>query len=571
MIKYKYDSNENITNIKYNLGGINNEIINTFNDDDLIINTLFSSKKIDYTYDLLGRLKGSKINDAYEISYEYMSNGKNTSTLLKKLKSGNDIYSYKYDKLNNLTHVYKNDELLNKYYYDDYNQLIKEIDFESEIITKYKYDNVGNMLYKKVYDLNTYKFITKDIYNYNNENQQDQLTKFNNTIITYDEIGNPLTIGDTINLTWINGRELETYNDGINLISYKYNSDGIRISKKVNNNETKYYLEDNDIIFEKKGNNVLYYLRNDIDDLFGFMYNDDLYYYIKNNTNDIIGILDSSHNIVAKYKYDSWGKVISITDCNGYDISNDINNIANINPFRYRSYYYDSETKLYYLNSRYYNPGWKRFINPDSYGGEVGGNILSHNMYAYALNNPIGNYDEDGNLALSLSSYGLAFAATLILAPLAKKVIGGTAKVISSLINDISHSLSKPKSKPKQKKSSREKAQSKTKVKTAVKIKAGTKPQNNKRNEEKPCVVAIKGNDNRILITNVRMTIDETHDYVEMGGDVMCDSRSYAKRVAKRFDGWYEDRKIKNEIGYYRHFHPWNDRKHPHIWYYSRF
>ena len=104
---------------------------------------------------------------------------------------------------------------------------------------------------------------------------------------------------------------------------------------------------------------MLYYLRNDIDDLFGFMYNDDLYYYIKNNTNDIIGILDSSHNIVAKYKYDSWGKVISITDCNGYDISNDINNIANINPFRYRSYYYDSETELYYLNSRYYNPEWK--------------------------------------------------------------------------------------------------------------------------------------------------------------------------------------------------------------------
>lgn len=237
------------------------------------------------------------------------------------------------------------------------------------------------MLYKKIYVLNTYNFITKDIYNYNNENMQYQLTKFNNTIINYDGIDNPLIIGDTINLTWINGKELETYNDGINLISYKYNSGSIRISKKVNNNETKYYLEDNDIIFEKKDNNVLYYLRNDIDDLFGFMYNDDLYYYIKNNTNDIIGILDSSHNIVAKYKYDPWDEVIFITDCNGYDISNDINNIASINQFRYRSYYYDSETKLYYLNSRYYNPEWKRFINPDSYGGQIGDNILLHNIY----------------------------------------------------------------------------------------------------------------------------------------------------------------------------------------------
>lgn len=556
MIKYKYDSNENITNIKYNLGAINNEIINTFNDDDLIINTLFSSKKIDYTYDLLGRLKGSKINDAYEINYEYMSNGKNTSTLLKKLKSGNDIYSYKYDKLNNLTHVYKNNELLNKYYYDDYNQLIKEIDFESKIITKYKYDNVGNMLYKKVYDLNTYNFITKDIYNYNNENWQDQLTKFNNTIITYDEIGNPLTIGDTINLTWINGRELETYNDGINLISYKYNSDGIRISKKVNNNETKYYLEDNDIIFEKKGNNVLYYLRNDIDDLFGFMYNDDLYYYIKNNTNDIIGILDSSHNIVAKYKYDSWGKVISITDCNGYDISNDINNIANINPFRYRSYYYDSETELYYLNSRYYNPEWKRFINPDSYGGQIGGNILLHNIYIYSLNNPILYNDESGNLVGTLSlatgvlyAFGQAMLKAAIYVTFGSLVIGGSISAGKAMADSRSRSKTKKKNKRK------------TKTKTATAAKAKTSTRKSSYNN-KPCTEAYFTQGMRDVVRGERLTIEETIARVNAKGNVMCDSYWPAKEVATAVSAnpICEINKIQRKgYKYYYHFHPNRD------------
>jgi len=71
-----------------------------------------------------------KINDLYDNSYEYLSNGKNTSTLVKNLKLGSDKYSYKYDKLGNITHVYNNDKLINKYYYDDYNQLVKEKDYE---------------------------------------------------------------------------------------------------------------------------------------------------------------------------------------------------------------------------------------------------------------------------------------------------------------------------------------------------------------------------------------------------------------------------------------------------------
>lgn len=129
-------------------------------------------------------------------------------------------------------------------------------------------------------------------------------------------------------------------------------------------------------------------------ELIGFEYNNVPYYYLKNNQNDIIGIIDANKNVLAKYTYDSWGKIISIKDNNNTEITSNTH-IANINPFRYRSYYYDLETKLYYLNSRYYNPEWGRFINAD---GTIGADkdILSYNLYIYVCNNPINNVDFSG-------------------------------------------------------------------------------------------------------------------------------------------------------------------------------
>ncbi len=70
-------------------------------------------------------------------------------------------------------------------------------------------------------------------------------------------------------------------------------------------------------MFERTGNNLIYYLRNETDGLIGLQYNNEIYYYIKNAQNDIIGILDSNDNVVTRYTYDAWGNIISITDGNG--------------------------------------------------------------------------------------------------------------------------------------------------------------------------------------------------------------------------------------------------------------
>ena len=110
------------------------------------------------------------------------------------------------------------------------------------------------------------------------------------------------------------------------------------------------------------------------------------YYYLKNGQEDITHIVDEDGNEVASYKYDAWGNHLEVT---GGDI-------AEINPYRYRGYRYDSETGLYYLQSRYYNPEWGRFISADGYVS-TGQGILGNNMFAYCGNNPVNRVDLNGH------------------------------------------------------------------------------------------------------------------------------------------------------------------------------
>ena len=140
---------------------------------------------------------------------------------------------------------------------------------------------------------------------------------------------------------------------------------------------------------------MLYYIY-DNNEIIGLKYDNQTYFYKKNLQGDIIGLYNSNFEQIVTYTYDSWGKVITVTDTNGNEIT-DESNIALINPFRYRSYYYDKETELYYLNSRYYNPTWGRFINADNLIGTTD-KIITYNLYSYCENNPIIMKDYDGKI-----------------------------------------------------------------------------------------------------------------------------------------------------------------------------
>lgn len=165
---------------------------------------------------------------------------------------------------------------------------------------------------------------------------------------------------------------------------------------------------------------MIYYIRNTDGELLGLKYNNQLYYYKKNYQQDIIGIYNSSYEEIVKYKYDSWGNIISITDNNNQEIT-DVTNIGLINLFRYRSYYYDTETNLYYLNSRYYNPEWGRFINADIM---ISKDKHSKNLFAYCDNNPVTRIEVDGASWIFIGAVSVAAG-----------IVSAGAKAVSNVVH----------------------------------------------------------------------------------------------------------------------------------------
>lgn len=246
----------------------------------------------------------------------------------------------------------------------------------------YSYDQRGNITAKTKKDLATDETVT-DSYVYDTK-WEDKLTSYNGQSITYDAVGNPVEyLGNT--LTWSMGRQLVTFGNN----TYTYNEDGIRTSKTVGNALTTFYLDSANIIEQITGNTVLHFYYDSYNEIIGFEYGDNNYYYVKNAMSDVIGISDATGNLIASYSYDTWGKVTSVIGSNAA--------IGELNPFRYRSYYYDSDIGMYYLQSRYYDADVGRFINLDEakYYSRDGKNI-SYNSYLYCDNNPINYIDALG-------------------------------------------------------------------------------------------------------------------------------------------------------------------------------
>ena len=261
----------------------------------------------------------------------------------------------------------------------------------------YAYDNRGNITSKKeyAYTTGTLGTATKTVsYAYGNTGWKDLLTSYNGQSITYDTIGNPLSYRG-MTLTWANGRQLATLTKSGATSSYSYDINGNRTKKVAGGATTEYYLNEGTIVAEKKGSNIIRYLFDENGGRFGFEYNGARYYYAFNGQGDVVSISNALSNEVARYTYDSWGKLLSVKDYSGNDKSGDASFVGNINPIRYKGYYYDTESGLYYLNSRYYDPETGRFLNADGLLG-ANGDILSYNQFAYCSNTPIMGYDPTG-------------------------------------------------------------------------------------------------------------------------------------------------------------------------------
>ena len=350
------------------------------------------SDTLSFSYDPLQRLTAKTLARtgltlAQTYSYKTIS-GNRTSTLISGLtqKTGGsttDSYTYTYDSLGNITAINRSGYEPLSYTYDTQNQLTKVI--EGDFRYEYAYDTYGNILSVKTYDNATSELMSTNTYTYGDSQWLDRLTKFNGTTITYDNIGNPLSYynGSSYTFTW-NGRELVKAVKGGVTTTYKYGADGLRTQKTVGSTTYNYYYGDGLLIRQTWGSNYMDFLYDESGSAYSFIYNGTQYYYVRNLQGDVVKILNTSGAVVASYTYDAWGKV-----------TNSGNVVGQYNPIRYRGYYYDTDTGFYYLQSRYYDPAIKRFINADGYIN-ANGDFIGFNMFAYCSNNPINHIDKNG-------------------------------------------------------------------------------------------------------------------------------------------------------------------------------
>ena len=164
-----------------------------------------------------------------------------------------------------------------------------------------------------------------------------------------------------------------------------YDSNGMRTQKTVDGVKTNYYYDSNkNLIALVKGNDTLLFYYDSEGSATSFSYNGTMYFYVKNLQGDVIRIIDLAGTEVASYVYDAWG---NIKDTKGDPT------VRELNPIRYRGYVYDTETSLYYLQSRYYDPLTGRFLNADT---NLNSNILGLNVYIYCYNDSVNYLDRDG-------------------------------------------------------------------------------------------------------------------------------------------------------------------------------
>ena len=281
------------------------------------------------------------------------------------------------------------DGIKTAYAYDALGQLIRVDDGQENATWLYTYDNGGNIRSKQKFALGvtTGEPLESKHFSYSNDAWRDQLTAVDGVAITYDAIGNPLSDG-TWSYTWQNGRQLQKMQKQGETVEFVYNENGLRVQKTATSTGvTKYTLHGKNVVHMTQGEDELHFFYDAQNRPAVVVYNGAAYAYVKSLQGDIVAILDENGNAVVSYGYDAWGAPLW---CTGELAET----LGKVQPFRYRGYVFDEETGLYYLRSRYYNPGWGRFVNADSYIGKM--TMLSHNLFLYCHNSPIFRIDASG-------------------------------------------------------------------------------------------------------------------------------------------------------------------------------
>lgn len=328
---------------------------------------------VKFDYDSMSRIE--KVNDGVDGAYSYLDNGS-----LKTESRGNGItvsYSYEGLSLTSLNYEHPSLSAANYSYQYDVNNNIESLS-KNGISQSFTYDELNRIktstLFQETYDY--------DKRGNRSTLQSEQIPTDSNVNYVYDN--------------WDRLKQVTTIDQ--KQVGYKYNGDDLLVERTENGSTKRYYYDENSNVIAEGSvstdgsvNKIASYIRNGgslnyrVDD------QGNKQYYVLNGHGDVEYLVNSDGDVLNSYTYDLWGKPISKSE-------------KVTNPFLYSGEYWDTTTDLQYLRARWYDPSVGRFINEDTYEGDIT-NPLSQNFYTYVENNPLSYIDPTGHFPLETSDY----------------------------------------------------------------------------------------------------------------------------------------------------------------------
>ncbi len=352
-----------------------------------------------------------------------------------------DLFDYNRDDMGRLESILINNTdgaYFNSYVYDSFGQLVRENNHQLGKSFTYSYDSLGNITSVDEYAYTTSSTLGTRTSQKSFVYQADRLTNANGQGIGYDTLGRPTTVGP-LSYQWSRNKlsgvtrgSLSQYGTLYHNTTFDYNGMGQRTGKHyqydstVGSTNDYSYTYDTEYNYDGAGRLMrevctehymhgtttvyeLIYLYNESGmigvrlSVNGGAFTD--YYYRRNALGDVLAIYDTSYTRVVEYAYDAWGNCTTLVGA--------MTAIGKINPIRYRGYYYDRETGLYFLNARYYDPSWRRFVSPDDTAYLDPESVNGLNLYAYCNNDPVNKYDPSGYFAISAVIIGALVGAAI--------------------------------------------------------------------------------------------------------------------------------------------------------------
>lgn len=404
-----------------------NNAFNTIDKLNALMSQINPITKIN-EFDEFGRLKHSVVKNSDDVVMQvkttYATRAEDPSYTSQQISSeefdfptGGYTRSYSYDTMGNVTSVSDTANGSHTYEYDQRGFLVRDDS------TTFAYDSNGNITRK---GSTTFEY---------DGTIKDKLVKVGNKTIAYPRADSLMPSSYDNKIFTFEGRRLVGIDiantSGTQQYKYVYDDQGLRIKKTlVGGNTINYAYNGTKLVSEIAPSYRLDFLYDENGQLYGFIKDGTTkYFYVRDFLQNILGIVDTTGNYVVKYSYTAYG------ECS---ITYDTIGLACLNPFRYKGYYFDAESGMYYCQTRYFVPEWCRWLNADSPSYLTVDSIFGMNLFAYCCNDPINYLDEDGCISKFWKRFLVIVAAIVVVAAVVAVTVatGGSAApvIVGALI-----------------------------------------------------------------------------------------------------------------------------------------